>query len=318
MPAWLRTAAWFGLVFLAVSAAYWLLVDPAWLAGRDASPAHASVRAQALYVLVVWLAFAALGYALARAEARPLHRLRKELEGLDPGNVLHRLAPHAPAPELDGVIDAVNDLLARVHIALGQLDRFAAQVAHELRVPLTLARLRLDQAATELPEGAAEEVAAELERLSRFVDRTLLLAKAEQGNLPLRRVRLDLAALVAPIAEGIGRLAESEGRTLSLDLGPAWIDFDADYAKQIVYNLLANALRHGSGDICVRLRAGRGLVRFSVVNAVRAVPARDGSLGSGQRIVAALAALHRGMRVRYRVLGGHYVAQVWATSAADL
>ena len=306
---WL-TAAAFGATFLVASAIYWEFADPAWLRGVSESAAHGSVRVQALYVLVIWLAFAVVGWLFGRRTTQPLRRLRDDLRRIDPGNPLHQLARPVDAPELDGIVDAINAVLDRVHGTLGQLDEFAAQVAHELRLPITLARLRLDQAAPQLPDALVDDLTAEFERLSRFVDQTLLLAKAEQGNLPLRRPRVDLRELVVQITEGIALLAEAQGRNLRLEAEPAWIDFDPEYTKQIVYNLLANALRHGSGAIRVRLRARGGIATVLIVNPVRGVPARRGSLGSGQRIVAALAALHRGMRVRYHVIGRHYVARV--------
>ncbi|HSX59408.1 MAG TPA: HAMP domain-containing sensor histidine kinase [Tahibacter sp.] len=313
---WLRTAGAFALAFLSVSALYWFLVDPHWLAGRGESGMPGNVRAQALFALLIGTLSGLLAWLLERRAHAPLRALQDELQRLDPGNVLHRLRP-PDAPELHALAGGINDLLSRVHVALGQLDRFAAQVAHELRLPLTLARLRLDQAAPDLPDAVADELVAELERLTQFVDKTLLLAKAEQGNLPLKRVRVDLRALLARIAEGIALMAEAEDRTLELDDAPAWIAFDADYTKQIVYNLLANALRHGSGRIRVRLRTGGTRVRLVVVNDLRAIPARQGSLGSGQRMIAALAALHRGMHVRYRSDGHHYLARVVVDAAAD-
>jgi signal transduction histidine kinase len=315
--AWLRTAGAFGATFLVLAALYWHLVDPHWLAGRGESAAQGGVRTQALFALVVAAVSAALAWGLERRAKRPLRLLQIELQSLDPGNVLRRVSHRPDAPELDAVVDGINDLLSRVHIALGQLDRFAAQVAHELHLPLTLARLRLNQLSAGLPEAVAEELDAELERLVRFVDKTLLLAKAEQGNLPLKRTRVDLRALLIRIAEGFALLAESEDRTLELDDEPAWIAFDADYAKQIVYNLLANALRHGSGPIRVRLRSSDRHVRLLVVNDLRAVPSRTGSLGSGQRMIAALAALHRGMRIRYRRDGRRYVARIVVDAAHD-
>lgn len=314
---WLQITVAFCVAFLGVSAVFRYAVDPALFVGAAEPVARGGVRVQALYVLVVWVVFIAVAWALARQALKPLRRLQAELERLDPGNVLHRVSQQAEAPELDELIVGINALVSRVHVALGQLDRFAAQVAHELRLPLTLARLRLEQSANDLPENVVDDLTTELERLSHFVDQTLLLAKAEQGNLPLKRTRVDLAALVADIAEGIALLAEAEGRALDLDAEPAVIDFDADYTKQIVYNLLANALRHGSGHIRVRVRERGGSVRCVVTNELRAVPSRHGSLGSGRRIVAALAALHRGMRVRYRQTRGLYVVRVVVAAAAS-
>ncbi|GAA0704653.1 HAMP domain-containing sensor histidine kinase [Dokdonella soli] len=305
----------FGATFLVASAIYWEFADPAWLAGQSGSAGHASVRLQALYVLIVWLAFAGVAWWLRRRATRPLQRLQADLQRIDPGNPLQRISHQPETPELDGVVDSINALLGRVHDELGRLDHFTAQVAHELRLPLTLARLRLDKAAPQLPEALVEDLVAEFERLSRFVDQTLLLAKAEQGNLPLQRGRMDLHALLGPVVEGIALMAEAQGRSLEMESESAWIDFDPDYTKQIVYNLLANALRHGTGTIRVRLRSRSGKVRLLVVNPVRAVPSRRGSLGSGQRIVAALAALHRGMRVRYRCFGRLHVARLVIAAA---
>lgn len=314
---WHRTASAFGLAFLALSGLYWYLIDPLWLIGPGEPAAVGDLRAQALYVLLIAAAAAALARTLEHHALQPLQTLRAELLAIDPGTSLHRVARRPEAPELDTLVDALNELLVRVHTALGQLDRIAAQVAHELHLPLTIARLRLDQASAGLSEAVAEELDAELERLARFVDKTLLLAKAEQGNLPLKRTPVDLRALLLRIAEGFTLLAESEGRSLELDDRPAWIAFDADYSTQIVYNLLANALHHGSGPIRVRLRSNGRRVRLLVANDLRVAPSNMSSLGSGHRMIAALATLHRGMRVRYRNTGRHFFARIVIKAAPE-
>ncbi len=162
--------------------------------------------------------------------------------------------------EIGRLASTFNEMLASLEEAYRLQQRFVADAAHELRAPLTAILGNLDLLArTEgmSAEERAESLAyagAEARRLSRIVAELLTLARADAGQtlerrpVELDRVLLDSLAEVRPLASG---------RPLELaHFEPASVKGDADRLKQVVVDLLDNALKYTSADgiITVDLR----------------------------------------------------------------
>ncbi len=135
----------------------------------------------------------------------------------------------------------------------------------------------------------AEELQQELARLSNYVETALLIARAEQGRLETRLEAVPLRIFLEDVLEPFIRLAETGGRRLlwSCPTGLA-VTTDRDLLKQILFNLLNNALGHGSGDILVRVRTGSQGAALLMGNRNAAQKGQAG-LGIGLRLVRALA-----------------------------
>ena len=152
----------------------------------------------------------------------PVERMRARAAQVTERDTSERL----PVPETHDEIEALgrtlNDLLARLDSALGRERRLLSDASHELRTPLSVLRtevelaLRGERDAHEL-RAALESVGQEAERLSRLADDLLVLARADQGRLPIRPEPLDV-----PSCSGgggprrrrrtAGRLAADDGR----------------------------------------------------------------------------------------------------------
>ncbi len=162
--------------------------------------------------------------------------------------------------ELGRLAHTFNEMLDSLEEGYRLQQRFVADAAHELRAPLTaiLGNLDLLSRMQDMPaEERAEAVAyadAEARRLSRIVGELLTLARADAGQVLERRpVELDRVVLDA-ISE-VRSLAK--GPMLELDhFEPVLVEGDADRLKQLVVNLLGNALKYTPGDglITVGLR----------------------------------------------------------------
>ena len=297
----------FGLTFFLVSSGFLVLLP-------HQTP-H-TVRLEAAYALTMLLVFVVTSALLARRMLRPVLSLSEQLDKMDPHNINRKVWISDQTPELRHLTDQINDLLSRVHIALVDLNQYSAQVAHELRTPLTVIRLKIEQAAEKIDSQLAEELETELTRLTLQVERALLLARAEQGRLPLHRSLFDLQGALADIAEGFRLLAAEEGRDIHLRTKAATIDADPSYTKQILYNLLSNALRHGQGTIHAHVKRQEHTTTVVVGNRVKPIPMPVYNLGFGQRIMEALSALHGNLHISYRQRRFYYIAtlQVKETS----
>ncbi len=153
--------------------------------------------------------------------------------------------------------------VAPVQRSMEQMRRFVADAAHELRTPVAVLRTRAD-VALQRERSSAEYVAAlealgrETERLSGIVDDLFTLTRADAGERPLRRTRVQLDELVLDAVSATGALAERGGVTLSVGgADEVVLDADAALVRQLVVILLDNAIKFSERDgaVTVDLRA---------------------------------------------------------------
>ncbi|VVM04413.1 sensor histidine kinase [Methylacidimicrobium tartarophylax] len=308
---WLTVTAAFGLGFLGVSTAFhWAAAAREARFLKTAEHRRELVRWEAGYALAMLATFLGIGLLVATAGRRPLRALRRQLSLLDPQSPWQRVHSDERDPEVEALIQEINRLLERVQEVLAEVDRSSARLAHELKLPLTLARLRMERVVDRVDPAIAEQIEAELDRLGHHLERALLLARAEKGGLVLRWERLRVDDLMEELLEGFRLLAEAEGRTLEIRTEPAEADADPTYLKQILYNLVSNALHHGRGPIFLRLRRARDRIVIRVGNRIKRSGGKGSGLGVGKRIVAALVHSHGNMRIAYRLFREWHCARL--------
>ncbi len=247
--------------------------------------------------LALWAA-----YLLARHSTKPVHDVNRQLAQLGPTTLREKIRAPDADPEIAELVRHLNELLGRLEVSFNQLQEYAREVAHELRTPLQLMRLQVETHAAQMEPELAEALQEELARLSAFVETALTVARAEQGRLEIKPEAIPLKEFLAELIEPFVRLADDEHRRLLWSCPKdvtAWTDRSA--LKQILFNLLNNALKHGRDDILVRVRARRDSVAFLIGNPGADRRAKDGNgLGIGLRLVRALASQLPSTRVSFR------------------
>jgi two-component system OmpR family sensor kinase len=216
-----------------------------------------------LLALVIGGGAAAFGASrLARRLTRPLEHIAAAARAISGTNLGGRMPDVFRDVELRQLVDVINDMLGRLEAAFVAQRRFVADASHELRSPLANLRgtvevaLRRQRAAEEYRESLTVAL-AEAERLSRLVEELLLLSRVEAEQLALDLCPCDLAditrgAVTAHAARGVEKSVE-----LQLEAQPAAINGDAHRLRQVVDNLLDNALRHAPAGSAVVVRVGR-------------------------------------------------------------
>ena len=202
------------------------------------------------------------GYFLAAAALRPVEAMRREAEAVSAGEPGRRLTLPPANDELRRLSETLNQMLARLEAALERERRFVADASHELRTPLAMLRAELDLAlrrerTPEELDKAVRSAAEETERLSRLAEDLLVLARAEGGELPVRREPVSAVELIDGIAERFRPRADDAGRVIETGAEDGLVlPVDRLRAEQAVGNLVDNALRHGRGRILVEARRG--------------------------------------------------------------
>ena len=237
------------------------------LVPRNESLDH--LRHELLIFLPLALLAASLGgYALAAGALRPVEDLRRRAESVTPGEPSKLPVPRA-GDEVSRLALTLNDMLARLQAAVEHERRFVADASHELRTPLALLRTELDLALrrprspTEL-ESALRSAAEETLRLSRLADDLLLIARADQGSLPVRPEVVSAADLLADAAARFASRAGGLDRTLRVEETTLNVEADPLRVGQALVNLVDNALTHGSGTVELAAEERDGLVELHV------------------------------------------------------
>jgi two-component system OmpR family sensor kinase len=294
-------------------------------------------RDESLRTLATWLlggGAAALllasfaGYAVAAGALRPVEAMRRRAAAVAPGDGGRLPVPPA-RDEIARLGSTLNEMLDRLEGAFDRERAFAADASHELRTPLGILRAELELA---LRQGrspgelraALESAAEETERLIRLAEDLLVLARLDDGRLPLRRSRIDAAELLESVA---ARFDGRERRVRAVAPGAAPLELDGDRARleQALGNMVDNSLRHGAGEVALAAAARNGSVELHVTDAgggfdprfvdrafdrfTTADPARGGGAGLGLAIVAAIAQSHGGAAHAANRAGGG--ADVW-------
>jgi signal transduction histidine kinase len=226
------------------------------------------------------------GLLLARRSLRPVHAINRQLADMRADSLHGDIAIPEADPIIAELANHLNGLLGRAGMAYQEMAEFSAKVAHELRTPLMLLRMRLEHAPAGMPVAFQEDLQDEIARLSRFIERSLVAAKAEQGALVLAPSPQDLSNLVRDLAEDYQLLADERSLTMTLDLGEAiGVSADSDLLRQALHGLLENATRYAKSRLVVSLHTESDIPVLEIRNDFNPVTMPKSGLGLGLRLV---------------------------------
>ena len=298
-------------------------------------------RLVAIELVLGALALVLLGlvaYVVVRRSLRPLVEVEHTAAAIAAGDLSRRVPERDTRTEVGRLGRALNGMLAQIEQAFrareasesaaraseDRMRRFVADASHELRTPLTSIRGFAElyrQGAAARPEDVARamrRVEDEAARMGLLVDDLLLLARLDQQR-PLQREPVDLLAIATDVVHDAGVLASDREVTLEVADGtqPPVVLGDEARLRQVVGNLVSNALTHTPAGTTVRVRLGTSADGGSALLAVqdhgpglseedaarvferfyRSDKSRTrsaGGTGLGLSIVAALVAAHGG------------------------
>lgn len=214
----------------------------------------------------------ALGYWVARIGLKPLIKLSQEAQRLAPPRLSGRLQLSPLPPELSQFVNSFNSTLERVEHAYSRLESFNADVAHELRSPLTnligqtqvaLTRGRSAEHYFEVLQSNLEE----LERLRSIVNDMLFLASADQGSKATKLTSTSLATEVATTLDYLDFILEDAQVRVEVQ-GDAQVRIEIAHLRRALINLLSNAVQHTvAGEVIqVRIEVQEQQVAIAVSN----------------------------------------------------
>jgi signal transduction histidine kinase len=212
---------------------------------RDRAELDAALGLQAGIGVAVFVVASLVAASLARRIVRPIDELARTARTITDTDLSARIAVRGN-DELSTLGRTINEMLARLETGFSGQRRFLDDVAHELRTPLTIVQGHLDLMGDDPHERArtTDLIQDELQRMQRYVDDLLLLAKAETRDF-LRLRPVDVGELAASVHRHVTALADRDWRLEAAPrLGEVTITADAARLTQAVLNLASNAVDH--------------------------------------------------------------------------
>jgi two-component system sensor histidine kinase PrrB len=260
--------------------------------GADAGPLEARIDSMQRRVALI----SALGIGLtvilssllAGPALAPLSRLRRSVAGVTTTRDLSRRLPEDDAGrEVDELAHGVNEMLARLESSSSETERaleatrrFAGDVGHEVRTPLTSMRANLDAVRRNpsMPEAERrailDDVAREQEDLVTVLDALQALARGDAAAA-LPREPVDMAEVIDSAVEALLRRHPEAHVELSAAEGEHFITGWPEGLRLLVDNLIENAIRHGGARVTVGLARDGGTLLLTVADDGPGVPAGE-------------------------------------------
>lgn len=221
---------------------------------------------------------AMLGWLAARKGLAPMRRVTATASRLSAERLGERLSERDAPAEMRELVEAFNGMLERLEASFRRLNEFSADIAHELRTPVsnlmteTQVALSRSRSADEYREVLHSNL-EEFDRLARMIADMLFLAKADNGLLPKPAETVALEAEAAALLEFYEALADEKDIRMKLS-GAGQVVGDRLMLRRALSNLLSNAIRHTpQGEtVEVTIEAEAGQVKLTVSNPGEPIP----------------------------------------------
>ena len=229
---------------------------------------------------VLWLTIAGISlfaifaaWFAARQAHAPIHRLSAKIGNVGSDRLDIRLDEGKYPVELSELVRSFNTMIIKIEDVFGKLSNFSADIAHELRTPITNIITQ-----TQVSLGKARDVAEyreilysnleEYERMAAMVSNMLFLAQTDNGLIKPKFEKLDVKLELLEQFDFFEALAEDRSIKLNLSGGNLWILGDKSMLRRAFSNLLSNAINH-SPDKCqvdVNIQLNGNFVEIKVQN----------------------------------------------------
>jgi signal transduction histidine kinase len=240
------------------------------LVGGGSEAVEATARTVALLLAcgapIIISVAAAASYWLVRRSLQSVDAIRSRVAEISTSDLAERVPVPTSRDEIAALAVTMNEMLARIEAGHRAQQRFLGDASHELRSPLAtiISGLEVAEAHPELldAELAINTLLPEAHRMHTLIEDLLLLARADEQSLVLRKEQVPLGDLAEVEA---ARMRRGAGCTIHTDICPASLVGDPAAVSRVIGNLVDNAVRYAKSrvDIAVGTRDGSAILTVS-------------------------------------------------------
>jgi signal transduction histidine kinase len=239
------------------------------LVGGGSEAVEATVRTVALLVAgtapIITGVAAAASYRLVRRSLQSVDAIRSRVAEISTSDLAERVPVPTSRDEISALAVTMNEMLARLEAGHQAQQRFLSDASHELRSPLStiISGLEVAEAHPELldAELAVDTLLPEAHRMRLLIEDLLLLARADEQSLVMRKEEVALDELAEVEAARVRREA---GCTIHADIRPTRLTGDPAGMSRMIRNLVDNAVRHANSLIVIEAGSGDGTAILSI------------------------------------------------------
>jgi len=271
-----------GLIFGSCTLFTWLIISTAnALNTPDNLPRLPAIFILGLLMFISSAGVFAIGRSLRRA-TQPIEEMMDAADHVARGDYASRVTERGPR-DVRHLVHAFNSMSEQLQLNDEQRRRLLADISHELRTPLTVLQGNLEGMLDGIyqPEVVRlESLVEETRVMSRLIDDLRTLADADSGTLKLLRESTDLGLLINEVIASFRGQAQSAGVNLSVEAASPQvplIEIDPARIRQVLTNLVANALRYtgSGGSIRVQCELRDKAIAVMVSDTGRGIPEQD-------------------------------------------
>jgi len=261
------------------------------------------------------------GFVLVKRALLPVDRIAASAERISSQNLGERLPVARTGDELERLSLALNRMIERLDSAFLHSRRFVADASHELRTPLTVLKGELESLVQQ-PEFTSDwrdrvgSALEEVDRLSQIVEGLFAISRLDAGEAASEWVALDLAQLTEATVDQMSLLADDKSINVSCEASTGvWVEGDRARLKQVVVNLLDNAIKYTpqGGQVSLTVSTGDSQAVLEVTDTGIGIPSealhrvferffrvdharsrQQGGAGLGLSIVKSICTAHHG------------------------
>jgi signal transduction histidine kinase len=258
----------------------------------DASEVTDELNRLVWILVAVWSGATALSWIvvlwLRRTVLEPVASLSRTIQDLSPTNLAARVPAHEAPLELQSVVGRLNELLARVEAAFGRERSTIANLAHELRNPLSALRAKLEFGLLESPESqhrALESGVSLARRMQSMINGLLTLTRIEAGQERPASRRIDVVPLLREAWSTVDPFARTRDMRVEWRIPDALeLESSPTHLALVFANLLDNAVSHGAAGstVVVELRRDGERLRLRFTNSFESLTRKGSGAPEGK------------------------------------
>ena len=232
------------------------------LVGRDVSPVLDGLQRLMLPIALSGVGVLSIGliggWWLAGRAIEPLQRISSTAEKVTAQSLGSRIDVNEMDAELEQLGSILNSMLSRLEGSFEQQARFVADASHELRTPISVLSMHCELALskTRTPQEYSQTLTTCLRasnRMKSLVEDLLTLARADSGQLNMRKESIDLSLIVDESVQLLSPLAQQQGLTITCHVATCPVIGDSNHLLRLTNNLIGNAILYNKpqGEIIV-------------------------------------------------------------------